>query len=35
LGPWESKDVKAPLETALRVYELPDWQFLRAGITGH
>jgi len=35
LGPWESKDVKVPLETKLRVYELPDWQFLRADITGH
>lgn len=35
LGPYESKDVRAPLETKLRVYELPDWQFLRAEITGH
>jgi hypothetical protein len=34
LGPYESKDVKAPLATKLRVYELPDWQFLRAEITG-
>ncbi len=34
LGPYESKDVKVPLETKLRVYELPDWQFLRAEITG-
>lgn len=32
LGPYESKDVKAPLETKLRVYELPDWQFLRAEV---
>ncbi len=32
LGPYESKEVKAPLETKLRVYELPDWQFLRAEI---
>jgi hypothetical protein len=30
LGPYESKDVKAPLDTTLRVYEFPDWQFLRA-----
>lgn len=30
LGPYESREFKAPLETALRVYELPDWQFLRA-----
>lgn len=34
LGPYESKEVKVPLETKLRVYELPDWQFLRAEITG-
>jgi hypothetical protein len=34
LGPYESKDVKVPLETKMRVYELPDWQFLRAEITG-
>ncbi len=34
LGPLESKDLKAPLETKLRAYELPDWQFLRAEITG-
>lgn len=32
LGPYESKEVKAPLTTTLRVYELPDWQFLRAEI---
>jgi hypothetical protein len=30
LGPYEAKDLKVPLETKLRVYELPDWQFLRA-----
>jgi hypothetical protein len=29
LGPYESRDIKAPLNTKLRVYELPDWQFLR------
>ena len=34
LNAYESKDVKVPLETKLRVYELPDWQFLRAEITG-
>jgi hypothetical protein len=34
LGPYESKDIKAPLETKLRVYELPDWQFMRAEIAG-
>jgi hypothetical protein len=33
LGPYESKDMKEPLDTKLRVYELPDWQFLRADIT--
>ena len=30
LGPYESKELKAPVDTKLRVYELPDWQFLRA-----
>ncbi|MGD0199695.1 MAG: hypothetical protein ABSD27_02980 [Bryobacteraceae bacterium] len=30
LGPYEAKDLKVPLATKLRVYELPDWQFLRA-----
>jgi len=30
LGPYESKDLKATVDTKLRVYELPDWQFLRA-----
>ncbi|MCS7314771.1 MAG: hypothetical protein NZ554_04820 [Bryobacteraceae bacterium] len=30
LGPYESREFKAPLATQLRVYELPDWQFLRA-----
>ena len=30
LGPYEAKDVKVPLETKLRVYEFPDWQFLKA-----
>ncbi len=34
LGPYEAKDVKAPIETKLRVYELPDWQFLRTEIIG-
>ncbi len=32
LGPYESKDIKAPLDTKMRVYELPDWQFLRVEI---
>jgi hypothetical protein len=34
LGPYESKELKVPLQTKLRVYELPDWQFLRARIVG-
>jgi hypothetical protein len=32
LGPYEAKEIKAQVETKLRVYELPDWQFLRAEI---
>lgn len=30
LGPLETKDVTASTSTTLRLYELPDWQFLRA-----
>ncbi|MBS1834024.1 MAG: hypothetical protein JST65_15000 [Acidobacteria bacterium] len=30
LGPNESKEVEATIPTKLRLYELPDWQFLRA-----
>jgi hypothetical protein len=30
LGPQETKDVTATATTKLRLYELPDWQFLRA-----
>ncbi|HML17827.1 MAG TPA: hypothetical protein VK419_12425 [Bryobacteraceae bacterium] len=30
LGPKENKDVSAVVPTKLRIYELPDWQFLRA-----
>ncbi len=26
LGPYESKDLSAPLKTKLKIYELPDWQ---------
>ena len=29
LAAYEAKDVTAPLNTKLRAYELPDWQFLR------
>jgi hypothetical protein len=28
LGPWESKDMSAPLNTKLKIYELPDWQMV-------
>ena len=30
LGPEESKAVEATTTTKLRVYEVPDWQFIRA-----
>jgi hypothetical protein len=30
LGPSEMKDVTVEVPTKLRVYELPDWQFLKA-----
>jgi hypothetical protein len=30
LGPLEVKSLEATAPTKLRVYELPDWQFLRA-----
>jgi hypothetical protein len=30
LGPYESKDLTATLNTKLRVYELPDWQNVTA-----
>ena len=29
LGPEETKDVTVTVPTKLRIYELPDWQFLR------
>ena len=29
LGPLEVKDMSAMVPTKLRIYELPDWQFLR------
>jgi hypothetical protein len=32
LGPSELKDVKVEVPTNLRVYELPDWQFLKADL---
>ncbi len=30
LGPHEIKNLEASANTKLRLYELPDWQFLRA-----
>ena len=30
LGPEEMKEVTASVPTKLRIYELPDWQYLRA-----
>lgn len=32
LGPQEIKDVSAMANTKLRIYELPDWQFIRAEV---
>jgi hypothetical protein len=32
LGAYESKELNSPLDTKLRVYELPDWQFLTQDI---
>ena len=32
LGPQEIKDVSAAATTKLRIYELPDWQFIRAQV---
>jgi hypothetical protein len=32
LGPWQSREFVAPIETRLRVYELPDWQNLIAQV---
>jgi len=31
-GPQEIKDVTASTETKLRIYEMPDWQFIRAEV---
>lgn len=30
LGPYESREMESSFHTALRAYELPDWQFVRA-----
>ncbi len=32
LGPLEARNLRAPLQSKLRVYELPDWQFIRADV---
>ena len=32
LGPKEVKDVDASASTKLKVYEIPDWQFIRAEV---
>jgi hypothetical protein len=32
LGAYETKELSAPLNTKLRVYELPDWQNLGADV---
>lgn len=32
LGPEDTKDVTVTLPTKLRIYELPDWQFIRAAV---
>lgn len=31
LGPWESKEVTAPVQTKMKAYEMPDWQFVKVG----
>jgi len=33
LGPYESKEFSTPIQTALKEYELPDWQFVKADFT--
>jgi hypothetical protein len=30
LGPWESKEMTVPVDTRMKAYEMPDWQFLKA-----
>jgi hypothetical protein len=32
LGPYESKELTAPLNTKLKLYELPDWQNISAEV---
>ena len=30
IGPYESKEFSVPIQTGLKGYELPDWQFVKA-----
>lgn len=32
LGPYESRELRTTLDTHLRAYEIPDWQFLTADV---
>jgi hypothetical protein len=32
LGPFESKELSAPINTKLKIYELPDWQNITTDI---
>ena len=32
LGPFQSKEMSEPLDTTLKIYELPDWQFVRTDV---
>lgn len=32
LAPYGSKDLEAPLATKLKIYELPDWQFVKVNV---
>jgi hypothetical protein len=29
VGPYAAKEIELPIKTSLRVYELPDWQFIK------
>ncbi|MEP6538070.1 MAG: hypothetical protein ABJF23_22210 [Bryobacteraceae bacterium] len=33
IGPYESKEFSTPIQTSLKGYELPDWQFVKADFT--
>ncbi|MCS6951891.1 MAG: hypothetical protein NZM33_03430 [Bryobacteraceae bacterium] len=32
LGPYESREIRTALDTNLRAYEIPDWQFVAADV---